>query len=82
MGEILKKCPDGGCESCYRQDLEYENLIDQLSKMHISGIRDPETLCRARLFEEFNKDSPDFKKISQTKRKPFNPIVATAFTFS
>jgi hypothetical protein len=50
---------------------EYEELIDALSKMHVSGSRDPETLCRSRPFKYFKKDSPGFGEIPEMQRKLF-----------
>lgn len=71
MGEIFSSCNKGGCEWCHEDDIEYEGLIDALSEMHITGTRDPETLCQAGLFKDFKEDSPDFKEILKMQGKLF-----------
>ncbi len=71
MGEITENCPFGDCQYCQKDQRKFDELIKLLSEMHNKGTRDPESLCRAERFKNFNQKSGLFEEIPKMQVELF-----------
>lgn len=47
MGKIIENCPFGDCQYCRKDQKKFDELIRELSLIHIKRTTDPEILFRS-----------------------------------
>ena len=47
MGEIIENCPFRDCQYCQKDQRKFDELVQELSLIHIKKTTDPEILFRS-----------------------------------